>query len=79
VDHGVRGRHPLDRARQLRSWTELPVAVSGGFGAHDRDVLTSNDWDILILGRSVSEATEPGMEAQLVVNLAQRALSRNSP
>jgi 3-keto-L-gulonate-6-phosphate decarboxylase len=79
VDHGVRGRHPLDRARQLRSWTELPVAVSGGFGAQDRDVLTSNDWDILILGRSVSEATEPGMEAHLVVNLAQRASSRNSP
>jgi 3-keto-L-gulonate-6-phosphate decarboxylase len=79
VDHGVRGRHPLEQAQLLRSWTELPVAVSGGFGAQDREVLTSEEWDILIIGRSVSEATEPGMEARLVVNLAQRAFPRDSP
>ncbi|MGH3612491.1 MAG: orotidine 5'-phosphate decarboxylase / HUMPS family protein, partial [Pseudonocardia sp.] len=59
VDLGLRGGHPLDRARLLRAWTELPVAVSGGFGPTDRAVLSSTDWDILIIGRSVAEAIEP--------------------
>ena len=31
IDLGVAGPHPLDQARTLRSWTRLPVAVSGGF------------------------------------------------
>lgn len=39
VDHGHRGSQPLDRARQLRTWTQLPIAVSGGFGGTDRHIL----------------------------------------
>jgi 3-keto-L-gulonate-6-phosphate decarboxylase len=79
VDHGVRGGRPLDRAQLLRTWTGLPVAVSGGFGAPDRDVLASAHWDILIIGRSVAEAADPGMAAQLVISLARRNQPRTTP
>jgi 3-keto-L-gulonate-6-phosphate decarboxylase/transcriptional regulator with XRE-family HTH domain len=79
VDHGVRGGRPLDRAQLLRTWTGLPVAVSGGFGAPDRDVLASTHWDILIIGRSVAEAVDPGMAAQLVISLARRNQPRTTP
>lgn len=59
IDHGVRGRRPLDRARTMRCWTELPLAVSGGFGPTNHDVLNDPDWDVLIVGRSIVEAVDP--------------------
>jgi len=59
IDVGVASRHPLGAARLIRGWTRLPVAVSGGFGETDHSVITSLDWDILIIGRSVTEALDP--------------------
>ncbi|MGC4857053.1 orotidine 5'-phosphate decarboxylase / HUMPS family protein [Micromonospora sp. DT4] len=67
IDIGVGTRRPLARVRAIRSWTRLPVAVSGGFGPSDRDVLTSADWDILIVGRSVTEGLDPELVAQQLV------------
>lgn len=59
IDVGVASRHPLGAARLIRGWTRLPVAVSGGFGETDHSVIISLDWDILIIGRSVTEAVDP--------------------
>jgi len=73
VDHGHRGAHPLDRARQLRAWTQLPVAVSGGFGPTDRHILTSGDWDIAIVGRSITEALDPAAATHHTLRLTDRA------
>jgi 3-keto-L-gulonate-6-phosphate decarboxylase len=66
IDLGVAGPHPLERARTLREWTQLPVAVSGGFGTADEVVNTNPDWDILIVGRSVTDAVEPAAAEQLM-------------
>jgi len=68
IDLGVAGPHPLDQARTLRSWTRLPVAVSGGFGTADEVIATHHDWDILVVGRSVAEAVDPTAAAQQLIN-----------
>jgi 3-keto-L-gulonate-6-phosphate decarboxylase/transcriptional regulator with XRE-family HTH domain len=59
IDLGVGGRTPLQAAQRLRRWTRLPVLVSGGFSPADRSALASPDWDVLVIGRSVAEATDP--------------------
>ncbi|QYN26658.1 hypothetical protein [Amycolatopsis sp. DSM 110486] len=59
IDIGIGSATPLDVARAVRSWTELPVAVSGGFSAIDSGVFASRDWDIVIIGRSVADAVDP--------------------
>lgn len=59
IDLGVGGIQPLATARSIRAYSELPVAVSGGFSIAD-DVLTnSHDWDIAIVGRSIADAVAP--------------------
>ncbi|MFI7218863.1 orotidine 5'-phosphate decarboxylase / HUMPS family protein [Micromonospora maritima] len=72
IDIGVGTRRPLARAQAIRSWSRLPVAVSGGFGPSDRDVLASTDWDILIVGRSVTEALDSELVAQQLVAAVRR-------
>ncbi len=74
IDLGVRGRHPLEKARAIRGWTRLPVAVSGGFDLCDRPIVDSADWDILIVGRSITEAVEPAVAAQQLVELVHGRL-----
>jgi 3-keto-L-gulonate-6-phosphate decarboxylase len=68
IDLGVAGPHPLQQARTLRSWTRLPVAVSGGFGIADEVVHTDPSWDILIVGRSVTDAVDPTAAATQLIN-----------
>lgn len=68
IDHGSRGDDPLERARLLRSWSCLPVAVSGGFSLHDRDILGADHWDIAIVGRSVAESTSPAAATRGLLN-----------
>ncbi|GGK34696.1 hypothetical protein GCM10010124_29200 [Pilimelia terevasa] len=63
IDLGVGGVDPLAAARTLRAWTQLPVSVSGGFSPADNAALASPDWDILIVGRSVTEAVDPAAAA----------------
>ncbi|WP_322768848.1 orotidine 5'-phosphate decarboxylase / HUMPS family protein [Frankia sp. Cr1] len=69
IDLGVGQRHPMANARTLRAWTRLPVAVSGGFSATDTAVMDSGDWDILIVGRSVTEALHPDAAASRLASL----------
>ena len=59
IDLGVGGRTPLQEAQRIRRWTRLPVLVSGGFSAADRSTLASPQWDVLVIGRSVTEAIDP--------------------
>jgi 3-keto-L-gulonate-6-phosphate decarboxylase len=68
IDLGVAGAHPLHLACTLRSWTRLPVAVSGGFGVADDAVHTDPDWDILVVGRSVTDALDPAAAATQLIN-----------
>ncbi|RAY15003.1 hypothetical protein DPM19_09640 [Actinomadura craniellae] len=59
IDLGVGGTRPLAAARTIRACSELPVAVSGGFGIADDALTGSADWDIAIVGRGVAEAVTP--------------------
>lgn len=68
IDLGVAGPHPLEQARLLRSWTKLPVAVSGGFDIADDVVNTDPSWDILVVGRSVTDAVDPAAAAKYLIN-----------
>jgi 3-keto-L-gulonate-6-phosphate decarboxylase len=78
IDLGVGGRPPLANAKTIREWTRLPIAVSGGFSATDYSILHSPDWDILIVGRSITEAVQPEVTAgRLATLLAQT--SRKEP
>lgn len=72
IDLGVRGRQPLAKARLIRSWTRLPIAVSGGFSVTDHSIILSADWDILIIGRSITEAVQPTSEANHLSKLVHR-------
>jgi 3-keto-L-gulonate-6-phosphate decarboxylase len=65
IDLGVAGPHPLEQSRRLRTWTKLPVAVSGGFGCSEE--LANRDWDILIVGRAVTDAIDPGIAADNLI------------
>jgi 3-keto-L-gulonate-6-phosphate decarboxylase len=65
IDLGVAGPHPLEQSRRLRSWTKLPTAVSGGFGYAEE--LANPDWDILIVGRAVTDAIDPGIATENLI------------
>jgi 3-keto-L-gulonate-6-phosphate decarboxylase/transcriptional regulator with XRE-family HTH domain len=68
IDLGVAGPHPLDQAHAVRSWTRLPVAVSGGFDTTDDIINTIPAWDILVVGRSISDAVDPAAAARRLIN-----------
>jgi 3-keto-L-gulonate-6-phosphate decarboxylase len=76
IDIGVGVGHPLARARAVRSWSRLPVAVSGGFSVTDLPVLTSEDWDILIVGRSITEAIRPKSAADQLLKIVHTQRER---
>ncbi|WP_191838986.1 orotidine 5'-phosphate decarboxylase / HUMPS family protein [Catellatospora chokoriensis] len=63
IDLGVGVDDPMAGARLVRSWTRLPVSVSGGFSASDDAIVASRSWDILIVGRSITEAVAPATAA----------------
>ena len=69
IDIGVGSTTPLDATRTFREWTALPVAVSGGFSTVDGAVFASPDWDILIVGRGVTDAVDPATAAKNLVEL----------
>jgi 3-keto-L-gulonate-6-phosphate decarboxylase len=69
---------PLAAAHTLRSWTRLPVAVSGGFSATDHTIINGSDWDILIVGRSISEAVRPREAAQQLITLIHQRGARRA-
>jgi len=71
IDLGISGGHPLAKAELIRSWTRLPIAVSGGFSVTDHSVLFSPSWDILIIGRSITEAVQPATDANRLFNLVR--------
>lgn len=70
IDVGIGSATAFEKAQTLRSWTRLPVAVSGGFSVADHTQLTTADWDILIVGRSVTDAVDPITAAAHIVELA---------
>ncbi|WP_116051396.1 orotidine 5'-phosphate decarboxylase / HUMPS family protein [Amycolatopsis palatopharyngis] len=72
IDLGIGSTTALDAARTLRSWTQLPVAVSGGYSTTDHAIFASPDWDILIIGRSIADAVDPASAANHIVELAHR-------
>ncbi len=71
IDIGIGSRHALTSAHTIRTWTRLPVAVSGGFGPTDYDIIADPDWDIRIVGRSVSDALDPGDVVRHITNLVR--------
>lgn len=64
IDLGVAGFHPLDQAQLIRSWTKLPVAVSGGFEPTDVEASRRRSWDILVVGRGVTDSLDPAVTAR---------------
>ncbi|MEU0156845.1 orotidine 5'-phosphate decarboxylase / HUMPS family protein [Micromonospora fulviviridis] len=64
IDLGVAGFHPLDQAQLIRSWTKLPVAVSGGFEPTDVEASRRRSWDILVVGRGVTDSLDPDIAAR---------------
>lgn len=80
IDLGVASIQPLARAKAIRSWTRLPVAVSGGFSTTDRLCLRNPDWDILIVGRAITEAVAPMTAIRQLVDLIEpRSTPRSQP
>jgi len=67
IDLGVAGFHPLDQAQLIRSWTKLPVAVSGGFEPTDVEASRRHSWDILVVGRGVTDSLDPAVAARDLV------------
>jgi 3-keto-L-gulonate-6-phosphate decarboxylase/transcriptional regulator with XRE-family HTH domain len=78
IDLGVGVQAPLTAIRTLRGWTRLPVAVSGGFSATDHAVISSKDWDIMIVGRSICDAVHPRDAARQLVTMIHHRGTRLS-
>lgn len=71
IDLGIAGSDPLNSARILRSWTQLPVAITGGFSPSDHALIASHDWDVLIVGRSIADAVDPASATRTLVELVR--------
>ncbi|MBF6456027.1 orotidine 5'-phosphate decarboxylase / HUMPS family protein [Nocardia cyriacigeorgica] len=71
IDLGVGSNHPLATAAAVRRYSQLPVAVSGGFSPGD-DALSSDEWDIAIIGRSIADAVAPADTAGQLATLARK-------
>lgn len=69
IDLGIAGLTPLDQAKQVRSFTQRPIAVSGGFSLSDPELILRGGWDILIVGRAVVDAVEPAQAARQLLDL----------
>lgn len=76
IDIGVSGGQPLDIARTVRSWTRLPVSVSGGFDVTDDAFAYNDDWDVIVVGRSVSEAIRPRESVRQILDLVHSRRGR---
>jgi 3-keto-L-gulonate-6-phosphate decarboxylase len=76
IDVGVAGSSPLDHAAALRRWTRLPIAVSGGFETTDEAARRSDAWDVLVVGRSVTDAVNPTDAARQVAAITPRPSRR---
>jgi 3-keto-L-gulonate-6-phosphate decarboxylase len=69
IDLGIAGPTPLDQAKQVRSFTQRPIAVSGGFSLSDPGLVLRGAWDILIVGRAVVDAVDPAQAARQLLDL----------
>jgi 3-keto-L-gulonate-6-phosphate decarboxylase len=78
IDLGVGVHAPLATVRAVRNWTRLPLAVSGGFSTTDHAIMTSTDWDIMIVGRSVADAVRPLDAARQLTTLIHQRAARLS-
>ncbi|MCK9871868.1 HEAT repeat domain-containing protein [Nocardiopsis dassonvillei] len=72
IDLGVGGNHPLAAARTIRTCSQLPIAVSGGFSPADDALAASDDWDIVIVGRSVADAVAPADMARQLTTIVHK-------
>lgn len=79
IDLGVGSNHPLDTARTIRSRSQLPVAVSGGFSATDDELTSSPDWDIAIIGRSIADAVAPADLRYQLTSIVRKIHTQERP
>ncbi|ATL70055.1 orotidine 5'-phosphate decarboxylase / HUMPS family protein [Nocardia terpenica] len=79
IDLGVAVNHPLATARTIRTCSQLPVAVSGGFSTADDALLSSGDWDIAIVGRSVADAVTPADIAYQLTGITRKIHAKERP
>jgi 3-keto-L-gulonate-6-phosphate decarboxylase len=54
----------LERLHELSAWTDLPLAVAGGFTLDDVARLADAPWTIVIIGRAIFTAANPGNAAR---------------
>ncbi|MBV9691894.1 MAG: orotidine 5'-phosphate decarboxylase [Ktedonobacteraceae bacterium] len=59
IDIGSDTPSAEQRAAIIRRWSELPLAVSGGFSPYDLPAMKNMECDIVIIGRSVVDAVDP--------------------
>lgn len=75
IDTGIATRsRTVDAAAQVRRLTRLPIAISGGFATTDLDALTDPNWDLLIVGRAITDATDPGAVTRRFADLIKQAI-----
>lgn len=79
IDLGVGGDHPLAVARTIRTCSQLPVTVSGGFSPADDALTNSGDWDIVIVGRSVADAVAPADMAHQLTTIVHKIHTKERP
>jgi len=79
IDLGVGGNHPLATAKTIRTCSQLPVAVSGGFSTADDALTHSDDWDIAIVGRSIADAVDPADMAYQLTSTVRKIRTEERP
>ncbi|MFE9328124.1 orotidine 5'-phosphate decarboxylase / HUMPS family protein [Nocardia sp. NPDC052278] len=79
IDLGVGSDHPLATARTIRSYSQLPLAVSGGFSTADDELTSSTHWDIAIIGRSIADAVAPTDLAYQLTSIVRKIHAQERP
>ncbi len=69
ISLGVGSNHPFATADPIRTCSQLPVRVSGGFSTADDALASSDDGDIAVVGRSIADAVAPADMAQQLTSI----------
>jgi 3-hexulose-6-phosphate synthase len=64
VDRQARGDDPLTSLRRVRDAVEVPLAVAGGIGMATIGAVLEAGADIVVVGRSVTQAADPPAAAR---------------
>jgi len=71
IDATTNPKASWDRVKRIRRGCDIPIAVSGGFGASHIAAALNISWNIVIVGRAIVDAPDPASVLNQLVSLVR--------